>query len=77
MLEFDPDEEGAFPFKDITQAIIGAAFEVHNELGYGYLHRVYQRSLQVDWSAGNTRPNGRRGSTSATRRLSLATMMPT
>ena len=34
MLELDPDYEGAFPHKQDTEAIIGAAFEVHNELGY-------------------------------------------
>lgn len=48
MLEPDPDDEGAFPHKDITEAILGAAFEVHNELGYGFLHRVYQRAFQVE-----------------------------
>jgi GxxExxY protein len=48
MLELDPEGESAFPHKEITEAIIGAAFEVHNHLGYGFLHRVYQRSLQVE-----------------------------
>lgn len=48
MLEVEPDQEGAFPHKDMTEAVIGAAFDVYNELGYGYLHRVYQNSLQVE-----------------------------
>jgi GxxExxY protein len=48
MLEFESQDETAFPHKEITQAIIGAAFEVHNHLGYGYLHRVYQGALQVE-----------------------------
>ena len=48
MLEFNPEDESAFPHKEITETIIGAAFEVHNELGYGFLHRVYQRALQVE-----------------------------
>ena len=47
MLEFAPDEH-PFPHKNVTEAIIGAAFEVYNNLGYGYLHRVYQNSLQVE-----------------------------
>jgi GxxExxY protein len=53
MLEFDPKDEAAFPHKEITEAIIGAAFEVHNHLGYGYLHRVYQRALQVELAGRN------------------------
>jgi GxxExxY protein len=31
-----------------TQAIIGAAFELHQQLGYGFLEGVYQRALQVE-----------------------------
>ena len=29
MLEFDPEHENQFPHKEITEAIVGAAFEVH------------------------------------------------
>lgn len=32
----------------ITEAIIGSAFEVYNILGYGFLEKVYQRSMQVE-----------------------------
>ena len=53
MLEFHPEDETAFPHKEVTKAIIGAAFEVHNQLGYGFLHRVYQRALQVELSRCN------------------------
>lgn len=35
-------------YEDITSAIIGAAFEVHNILGYGFLEKVYQRALQAE-----------------------------
>jgi GxxExxY protein len=48
MLEFESQDETPFPHKEITEAIIGSAFEVYNHLGYGFLHRVYQRSLQVE-----------------------------
>jgi GxxExxY protein len=48
MLEFDPKSEAVFPHKEITEAIIGAAFEVYNNLGYGFLERVYHRALQVE-----------------------------
>jgi GxxExxY protein len=46
MLEVDADEN--FPHKEITEALIGSAFEVYNHLGYGFLHRVYQRALRVE-----------------------------
>jgi GxxExxY protein len=48
MLESPTEEESPFPYKHITEAIIGAAFEVYNNLGYGFLERVYHRSLQVE-----------------------------
>ena len=53
MLEFESNDEDAFPHSDITRAIIGAAFEVHNQLGYGYLHRIYQNALQVELIQSN------------------------
>jgi GxxExxY protein len=34
--------------QDITEAIIGAAFEVHNQLGYGFLESVYKRAMKVE-----------------------------
>jgi GxxExxY protein len=42
------ESETLFPHKEITEAIIGAAFEVHAQLGYGFLERVYHRALQVE-----------------------------
>src|ERR1700720_258507 len=47
MLEAGEDQT-PFPHKEITEAIIGAAFEVYNQLGYGFLERVYHRALQVE-----------------------------
>jgi len=35
-------------YEQITEAIIGSLFEVHNILGYGFLERVYQKALQVE-----------------------------
>lgn len=32
----------------LTQAVIGAAFEVHRVLGYGFLEKVYQRAMAVE-----------------------------
>lgn len=34
--------------KDITEQIIGAAFEVHNVLGYGFLESVYQKAMKIE-----------------------------
>jgi GxxExxY protein len=40
-----------YSLQPITEQIIGAAFEVHNVLGYGFLERVYQRAMQVELQA--------------------------
>ena len=37
--------------KELTEQIIAAAFEVHRVLGYGFLEKVYQRSMQVELRA--------------------------
>ncbi|MDP0499130.1 MAG: GxxExxY protein [Verrucomicrobiota bacterium JB022] len=34
--------------EDITREVIGAAFEVHRSLGYGFLEKVHQKALQVE-----------------------------
>jgi len=34
--------------EEITKEIIGAAFEVHRVLGYGFLEKVYQKAMQVE-----------------------------
>ncbi|HEX5399758.1 MAG TPA: GxxExxY protein [Verrucomicrobiae bacterium] len=33
---------------DVTEKIIGAAFEVYGELGYGFLESVYEKAMQVE-----------------------------
>src|SRR5437660_7928058 len=48
MLEVDDQEKRKLLHEETTCKIIGAAFEVHQELGYGFLERVYQRALQVE-----------------------------
>ena len=36
------------PHADITEKVIGAAFEVYRVLGYGFLESVYQRAMQAE-----------------------------
>jgi len=33
---------------EVTEKIIGAAFAVYSQLGYGFLESVYQKAMQVD-----------------------------
>lgn len=42
------DSPGKLLHSEVTEQIIGAAFEVHRTLGYGFLEKVYQRSMQVE-----------------------------
>ena len=48
MLEIHDEHPDKLLHRATTETIIGAAFEVHQELGYGFLERVYQRALQVE-----------------------------
>ena len=48
MLEVDDQEKRKLLHEETTSKIIGAAFGVHDQLGYGFLERVYQRALQVE-----------------------------
>ena len=44
----DETRMGQIVHGETTSNIIGAAFEVHNTLGYGFLEKVYQRAMQVE-----------------------------
>ena len=48
MLEFDEEHPDKLLHRETTERIIGGAFEVYGELGYGFLERVYERSMQVE-----------------------------
>ena len=48
MLEVDDPGESKLLHESTTSKIIGAAFEAHDQLGYGFLERVYQRAMQVE-----------------------------
>ena len=42
------EETNDFLFQEITREIIGAAFEVHKILGYGFLEKVYENAMLVE-----------------------------
>src|SRR2546429_2080772 len=48
MLEIHDEHTDKLLHRATTEKIIGASFEVHRELGYGFLERVYERALQVE-----------------------------
>jgi GxxExxY protein len=39
--------EGDLLYKDLSYKIVGLAFEVHRELGFGFLEKVYENALMV------------------------------
>ena len=48
MLEIEGEHPDRLLHRNVTEKIIGSAFEVHGQLGYGFLERVYERSMQVE-----------------------------
>jgi len=48
MFEINEPGEKKLLHEETTKKIIGAAFEVHDQLGYPFLERVYQRALRVE-----------------------------
>ena len=37
-----------FPHQEFTKALIGIYYDVYNELGYGFLEKVYQNSMIIE-----------------------------
>ena len=37
-----------FPHQDLTKALIGIYYDVYNELGYGFLEKVYHNAFQIE-----------------------------
>ena len=40
--------ENNYKYKEITEKIIKAAYTIHNELGYGFLEKVYKNALVLE-----------------------------
>jgi len=39
---------GKYKYQEITSQIINSAYAVHNTLGYGFLEKVYHKSLVIE-----------------------------
>ncbi len=44
----DKDNSESLLYKDITEEIISAYYYVYNELGYGFLEKVYENAMIVE-----------------------------
>ena len=45
---FAPSAMDVFPLKDLTEKVIGAAMEVHKQLGSGFLEKIYETALGTE-----------------------------
>lgn len=48
----DESETAPYPHSDLTRRIIGCAYEVHKELGPGFLEKVYELALLHELRSG-------------------------
>jgi GxxExxY protein len=37
-----------FPHQELTKSVIGIYYNVYNELGFGFLEKVYHKSLLIE-----------------------------
>ncbi len=40
-------------YEDITHKIIGSAYQVYNQLGFGFLESVYKKAMIIELTKGN------------------------
>jgi len=53
--ETGPRDESRYPHWELSRRILGAAFEVHNELGPGFLEKVYEVAMLYELSQAGIR----------------------
>ncbi len=46
-------------YENLTSEIIKACYTIHNELGCGFLERVYQEALAISWANSRYHMNER------------------
>ena len=42
-------------YKELSEKIIAAAYNVHNELGYGFIEKVYRNALVIELGESNVK----------------------
>ena len=42
------DKQKKYPESELTEKIIGCAFAVYRELGYGYPEKLYQKAFEIE-----------------------------
>jgi GxxExxY protein len=52
-LENVEDKKQRYQFEELSKKIIGAAIEVHRELGPGFLENIYEEALKIEFSEHN------------------------
>ncbi len=52
-IESIDEERTKHDFEELSKKIIGAAIEVHRELGPGFLESIYEQALKVEFAKNN------------------------
>jgi GxxExxY protein len=47
-IDFSMNPKETYPHVELTEKIIGAAYEVHNKLGGGFVEKVYENALAAE-----------------------------